>query len=421
MFSASSVLSKPNLAIVPGAAAVCQFMLQRMRSKKPDENQEPENLTIRQKKEGTMTQILRSLIWTMIFAGIFTVPAMAQELSNYEMMQELKKTQQKLHQLEQKLQQKTAPSISLESAQDPEDLQGISERIRKVEEKLQDTPLLGGLSDRLSISGLIEAEAGYEDIDYDDPSQEDEDSSDITLATVELGIDADISKYVSGHVLLLWEEDDTEPLDLDEGYITLDGADKLPMYAHIGKLYVPFGSFGTHFISDPLTLELGETRESAVHAGWGNDFFDLGVSVFNGDVDEADSDNHIESYVANAAVSLPQNALPGLNMSFGGSYISNIADSDGLKAGELGFDAGQEMEPQTWNFELAFAPMDKWTVAAKYEGGDDLGDFLPETQYGAAVCYSLFENTALALEYLHGEFDNDDEYDRITTQLAVEF
>jgi hypothetical protein len=340
-------------------------------------------------------------------------------------------------------------------------LQGISERIRKVEEKLKDTHLLGGLSDRLSISGVIEAEAGYEDIDYDDPSQEDEDSSDITLATVELGIDADISKYVSGHVLFLWEEDDTEPVDLDEGYITLDGADKLSLYANIGKLYVPFGYFGTHFISDPLTLELGETRESAVHAGWGNEFFDIGVSVFNGDVDEADSDNHIESYVVNAALSLPENVLPGLNMSLGGSYISNIADSDGLEgevsgdlkdyvpglgaflslaylecifleaeyvgaldefeAGELGFDAGQQMEPRTWNFELACTPAERWTVAAKYEGGDDLGDFLPETQYGAAVSYSLFENTALAVEYLHGEFENDDEYERITTQLAVEF
>jgi hypothetical protein len=365
-----------------------------------------------------------------------------------------------LQELEQKLQEGQKSSAG-HTEKSPRDLQGISERIRKVEEKLKDTPLLGGLSERLSISGVIEAEAGYEDIDYDDPGQEDEASSDITLATVELGIDVDISKYVSGHVLLLWEEDDTEPVDLDEGYITLDGADKLPVYANIGKLYVPFGYFGTHFISDPLTLELGETRESAVHAGWGNDFFDLGVSVFNGDVDEEGSDNHIESYVANAAVKLPENALPGLNMSFGGSYISNIADSDGLEgevsgdlkdyvpglgaflslaymerifleaeyvgaldkfeAGELGFDAGQQLEPQTWNFELAVAPADKWTVAAKYEGGDDLGDFLPETQYGAAVSYSLFENTALALEYLHGEFENDDEYDRITTQLAVEF
>jgi hypothetical protein len=51
----------------------------------------------------------------------------------------------------------------------------------------------------------------------------------------------------------------------------------------------------------------------------------------------------------------------------------------------------------------------------------DLGDLLPEDQYGAAVTYGLFENTSLSLEYLHGEFENDDERDLLTTQLAVEF
>ena len=406
-----------------------------------------------------MPRIFRTLIWTAAL-GLLAVPAVAQEMSNDELMQELQKTQQRLKELEQKLQDRQAAPASQAQAS-PREMQGISEGVREVEEKLQDTPLLGGLSHRLSISGVIEAEAGYEDRTYNNPSKQDEESSDITLATMELGIDADISKYVSGHVLLLWEEDDTEPLDLDEGYITLDGADTLPMYANIGKLYVPFGAYQTHFISDPLTLELGETRESAIHAGWGNDIYDLGLSVFNGDVNETDSDNHIESYVANAALSLPNNALPGLNMSFGASYISNIADSDGLegevsgdladsvpglgaflslaymqrffleaeyvgaldefKAGEIGFDAGQQTKPRTWNFELAWALVDKWTVAAKYEGGDDLGDFLPDSQYGGAVSYSLDKNTALALEYLHGEHENGDAHDRITTQLAIQF
>ncbi|MGB9499006.1 MAG: hypothetical protein ACKVE4_04480 [Dissulfuribacterales bacterium] len=60
-------------------------------------------------------------------------------------------------------------------------------------------------------------------------------------------------------------------------------------------------------------------------------------------------------------------------------------------------------------------------VAVKYEGGDDLGEFLPEDQYGAAVTYGLFENTSLSPEYLHGEFENDDERDLVTTQLAIEF
>ena len=98
-----------------------------------------------------------------------------------------------------------------------------------------------------------------------------------------------------------------------------------------------------------------------------------------------------------------------------------ILSLDEFEAGELSFDGGKEFQPETWNLELAYTATDRLEVAVKYEGGDDLSDFLPEDQYGVAVTYGLFENTSLALEYLHGEFKNDDERDLVTTQLAVEF
>ncbi|MEA1947191.1 MAG: hypothetical protein U9N83_07785 [Thermodesulfobacteriota bacterium] len=47
-------------------------------------------------------------------------------------------------------------------------------------------------------------------------------------------------------------------------------------------------------------------------------------------------------------------------------------------------------------------------------------EFLEPTA-GPLSSFGLFENTSLSLEYLHGEFENDDERDLITTQLAVEF
>jgi hypothetical protein len=37
------------------------------------------------------------------------------------------------------------------------------------------------------------------------------------------------------------------------------------------------------------------------------------------------------------------------------------------------------------------------------------------------IIYEIFNNTSIGLEYLHGEFENDDEVVAITTQLAVEF
>ncbi|MBW2012716.1 MAG: LbtU family siderophore porin [Deltaproteobacteria bacterium] len=418
--------------------------------------------------KGLMSTFLTFIVISLMMPGV----CICQEMSNTELMQELKALKEKIRILEEKLEKQEKVSKEKISKDVPTGLegQGLPERVRRIEEKMaqKQEGILEKWADKITLSGVIEAEAGYEDYDYDNPATNDEDSSDITLATVELGVDVDITKHVKGHVLFLWEEDDTEPVDVDEGFITLDGADVVPLYLNVGKLYVPFGNFESHFISDPLTLELGETRESALSVGYVNEWMDVSVSAFNGDIDETGEDNHIESYVAAASFSLPQELISNFGIAGGVSYISNIADSDGLegetpgqikdyvggfnaflsisfidkffleceylgaldefKANELSFDGGKEFQPETWNFELAYAATDRLEIAVKYEGGDDLGgplltedQFLPEDQYGVAVTYGLFESTSLSLEYLHGEFENDDERDLVTTQLAVEF
>jgi len=416
-----------------------------------------------------MKKLIKGILCLLVCGSLFSFPAFAEEMSNYQLMQELKALKEKTRMLEEKLdnQEKLSKQeISKEAPTGPES-QGLPERIRRIEEKIEQKGVLEKWADKITLSGVIEGEACYEDYDYDDPAEDDYDSSDITLATVELGVDVDIIKHVKGHVLFLWEEDDTEPVDVDEGFITLDGEDVVPLYLNVGKLYVPFGNFESHFISDPLTLELGETRESALTVGYVNEWMEVSVSAFNGDIDETGEDNHIESYVARASFSVPEELISNFGITGGVSYISNIADSDGLgdeisedpegdkyiedyveglsaflsisymdkfffefeyvgaldefEDGELSFDGGNEFQPETWNLELAYAATDRLEVAVKYEGGDDLGDFLPEDQYGAAVTYGLFENTSLSLEYLHGEFENDDERDLFTTQLAVEF
>jgi hypothetical protein len=316
--------------------------------------------------------------------------------------------------------------------------------------------------ENVTLSGAVEVEAGFEKIDYNDPATKDEDSSDIVIATVELGIDAVIVKHVSGHILFFYEDD--ADLEVDEAIISIDGEDVVPLYLNAGQMYVPFGNFESHMISDPVTLELGETRESAVVAGFANDWLDISAGVFNGDIDETGEDNKIESYVAGAVFSLPENSIPGFGLSAGASYISNIGDSNSLQedieagpitvndyvagysafisisaldkfflnaeyltaadefaAGELSFDGGQKFKPSTWYVELAVGVIEDLEIAVRYEASDDCGDFLPEKRYGAAITYGLFENTSFGLEYLHGEFKNDDETDVATAQLAIEF
>lgn len=217
-------------------------------------------------------------------------------------------------------------------------------------------------------------------------------------------------------------------------------------------------------ISDPVALELGETREGAVVAGFANDWIDIFAGIFNGDIDETGQDDKIESYVGGAVFTLPENTISGFALSAGASYISNIGDSNALQedieagpvtindyvagysafisisgldrfffnaeylaaadefaAGELSFDGGLEFKPSTLYVELAVGIIDDLEIAVRYEASDDCGDFLPEKRYGAAIAYGLFENTSLGLEYIHGEFENDDETDVITAQLAIEF
>ncbi len=308
--------------------------------------------------------------------------------------------------------------------------------------------VLDSLSENITLSGVIEVEAGY--------AKNGGDSSDIVVATVEVGIDAQIAKHVSGHILFLYEEDDT-PFDVDEAIISINGEDVVPLYLNAGQMYLPFGNFESHMISDPVTLELGETRESAVVAGFATDLIDISAGIFNGDVDE--KDNEIESYVVSAVFTLPENTVADFGLTAGASYISNIGDSDSLQdaigatikdyvpgysafvsisvldkfffnaeyltaadefAG-IDFSITQELKPSTWYAELAVGIIDDLEIAVHYAESDDCDDVLPENRYGAAITYGLFESTSLGLEYLHDNFEHDDDIDIITAQLAIEF
>ena len=325
--------------------------------------------------------------------------------------------------------------------------------------------------DRLNVSGAVEVEAGYGRTKSDTA---DEDTSDITLATVELGIEAEITDWIKGTVVLLWEEDDTEPVDLDVGTILFGDPARLPFSLEIGKFYVPFGRYESAFITDPMTLEIGETRESAARLGFGHGPLAVGLSVFNGDVDETGStDNHLENIVLDA--SLEWEWERG-SLALGASYTSHLADSDGLQdavmdnagggtlddrigavAGwatvryrrislsaeylaslddfepnSLSFDGpgndwARSARPRALDLEAACEVTDRFTLAAKYETAADTFDWLPERRYGGCAEYVVHEGewgtASVALEYLHGTYDDADgtREDTVTLQLALEF
>jgi len=335
--------------------------------------------------------------------------------------------------------------------------------------------ILSRIQEHIRIGGLIEVGVAWQDVEYQDGSSKDD--SDLCLTTVELGIEAEVNEWVNAGALLLYEdptsfegEDNETSVDLDEAWVTIGNTEAYPLYFSAGKMYVPFGALLTHFpddplIDQPLTLVLGETSEKAALLGVEHQGFSVSGYLFNGDVDEAGEDNHIESYGFDANYLFDDEE--GFDLLVGVSYLSNIADSDGLseEIDEVedyvgGFDAylhvgyadffvdveymtatddfeptelatgdGDGAEPAVWNVEVGY----NWNwgrnleIALKYAGSDEsehLG--FPEDRYGIALNQEIFESVIVSLAYLNDDFEDDDidgrdDRDVVYSQVAIEF
>jgi hypothetical protein len=287
-----------------------------------------------------------------------------------------------------------------------------------------------------------------------------ENESDITLATVELTVDADVVDGVAAHLGLLWEEDVREDHILDEGYIVFGATENIPVYATMGKMYLPFGDFKSAFISDPLTLEMAEINESAALVGYGTGWVDLKIGTFSGELENDADDNTINSTFASVRFS------PVDGVVFGAYWLSDLLYTDGFEdfandailagygyesiggAGaflnaQIGpvalraeyvaaleaFDplAGG-LQPSAYNIEASMPLAGKWSAGVKFEGSDDFySDFgtapdgkWADWQAGFVVSYVLSHHVTFSGEYLHAEgLDGNESADTATVQVAL--
>ncbi len=384
--------------------------------------------------------------------------------------------------MEERLQRLEARNAQLETTVTRHE-QTLSERKAMTEgqpERLDPlTERLTGSGLRSMISGLIEVEANHVS-PYDGKNE-----SDITLATFELGISAQINNWVEATAALLYEQDETD-LEVDVAFITIANTDASPLFLTAGQLYVPFGAFETNLVSDPLTLEIGETRETAVQVGFVFGDFLGSLYAFNGD-NKIKGENKIGSWGANLGY-----AHEGDDRAWtlGAGYINDLGDSDtlgeainenrvatlesiiedGLDAsgysvdprervggwtvnagatlgqfsliGEylsatddfdmdsLGFkDAGGK--PSAWNIEAGFSfpVLGRESVAAvAYQGTREaLALDLPESRWLVGWSVEVFDRTSVSLEWAHdSDYSKSDggtgkSGDTLTAQLAVEF
>jgi hypothetical protein len=250
---------------------------------------------------------------TLAFAGspVDDVEMLKQQVQH--LIEENQKLSSKVGQLEEMVHssgRETIPDKALE------------EKITKIyEQKMEDEGIAQKINKYVSFSGLIEVEASAAE-DF-----EGADSSGFELATVELGFDAQVTDWASGHILVLYEEGGDDDVVIDEGYITLGNTEQFPLYLTAGRMYVPFGNFETNMISDPLTLEISETQETAIQVGFEAAGAYGSVFAFNGDTNEGGGDSQIEQFGANLGYTYEQE---GFSLDVGISYMNSMGDSDGL-------------------------------------------------------------------------------------------
>jgi len=366
----------------------------------------------------------------------------------------------------------------------------IAERLLQVESVLEkgrvatlpdkEVSPLGPGKSKAQLGGLIELEA-FSKEDYDDSE-----TSDVSLATVELSMDVYPTDWSHGRLVFLYEEDEEDDhVVVDEGTITLGNMDTFPATVAIGKKYLPFGSYLTSTISDPLTLEMGETSDSAMQI----DFQVMGMYgsayVFNGDISELGEDDKIDAYGAALGFA---NVTESFSYDVGVEWINNIGDTDGIgdylsdvvndeiedyvdgfsahmlmsygpvnffaeyvgalqsfELAELDF-RGKGARPEAWSFEIGYNTelLNRDALfSIGYQATEEaLALALPEERYLVAMSLGVFGNTTLSLEWSHdedydeGDFSatcldddgnvagcngSDKDADTVTMQLAVEF
>ncbi len=113
----------------------------------------------------------------VIFATIFclsilmgTQAAFSQEISNYELMEEVKKLKAKTDQLEAQIKGEIPGESGAGEKEHYHSVKSLADRVRRIEGQVKEG-VLGKWADRIELSGCIEIEAGYVDLDFDDSAR----------------------------------------------------------------------------------------------------------------------------------------------------------------------------------------------------------------------------------------------------------
>lgn len=255
-------------------------------------------------------------------------------------------------------------------------------------------------------------------------------TTDTAVATLELGLTAQLTPAWHSDLLLLAE--DIGATDHNE-YIPAEGAtDKRPDRLHIeeftlgytsaffsaaaGRMAVPFGRFESQFLSDPQTLEAGETlTEAGARAAYRYGEWQFGAALFDGNLRSTAPDTSgyslslgweddqryfgvgylSDQYAADPAPSMVDLAFGwhGERLAAGAELVGAPRARDGERPRILHAELGWEALPD-WQLGLRYQATSRFSVL---DGGN--GRF---REWAVGTNRAFSEHIAVGVEYAVG-------------------
>jgi hypothetical protein len=262
-------------------------------------------------------------------------------------------------------------------------------------------------------------------------------------ATAEIDFSLHVNDWVSALIATESDVDNSDLMTLKEGYFTVGGTDAYPYFIKAGYQYLPFGLGDgailgdTLTITDPLTIEIFQIRQSAGMLGkvWGD--YRLGVFAFDRTVAgfsnhsqwgltfdkglEADDDNTYDFGIDflssifetdGLSVAFPEalatHYAPGVSLHarYFKNHISFLAEVETAlqKTSFTQDDTDYHIQPAAWMVELGYITevhSIKSYVAVDYSESYDMQGFFAKNRMLGTIGAWVLENTLLAFEIGH--------------------
>ncbi|ABK43707.1 conserved hypothetical protein [Magnetococcus marinus MC-1] len=340
-------------------------------------------------------------------------------------------------------------------------------QVEKVAEEVKSSRGAGShWSDKVTVSGLIEGTVSSTQNKAGNMAAL-ANGSDINLKKAELSIDGQVNPWVSANVTLLYEND-TNPLNVDAATITVGNREKFPVSVTVGAMALPFGVFESNMVSDPITKEMAEIKDSAVVVSYALKGFTADVYAFNGGSQKTGKNNSIDQFGGDIGY---EGEFEGVTAAVALRYVNSVENATGLyddlstptdmagytsawgANGKLSMggltligeyigltdhiqqttagDRNGGKKASAWQTELAYsfpALGQEAMVAVAYNGSDgaQVVDMM-RSRYMALAGISVYENANLNLEwkrdvdYSVADGGSGNDADSLTLRLAVTF